>query len=62
MADIEKITLPNGDSYDIKDSNGRTLINSIDTRVTALEVALDNLVTQDQTTGVLTIGGGNQDV
>lgn len=59
MADISKITLLNGDIYDLKDSGGRTLISNIDNRVTIIEGKLNNIVVQDQTTGVLTIGGGS---
>jgi len=57
MADISKITLLNGDIYNLKDSSGRTLINNIDNRVTVIETKLNNLVVQDAQTGVLTIGG-----
>jgi len=57
MADISKITLLNGDIYNLKDSSGRTLINNIDNRVTVIETKLNNIVVQDSQTGVLTIGG-----
>lgn len=62
MADISKIILPNGSEYDLKDSGGRTLITNITNRVTALETKLNNFVTQDSVTGVLTVGGGSQNV
>ena len=54
MAEISKITLPNGDTYDIKDTNARDRISALESFTTYLGVTTTQL-TNGSTTNPIVI-------